>query len=65
MLAVAQAAGVQRVIHVSTAAVYGITPPPGSESEEAPLRQTGDAYCDNKAAAEKVVLDYGKRGLPW
>jgi nucleoside-diphosphate-sugar epimerase len=64
MLAVAQAAGVQRVIHVSTAAVYGITPPPGSESEEAPLRQTGDAYCDNKAAAEKVVLDYGKRGLP-
>jgi nucleoside-diphosphate-sugar epimerase len=64
MLAVAQAGGVKRFIHVSTAAIYGITPPLGSESEEAPLRRTGDAYCDNKAAAEKVVLNYGKRGLP-
>ena len=64
MLAVAHAAGVERFIHISTAAVYGITPPPGSETEDAPLRRTGDAYCDNKAAAEKVVLDYGKRGLP-
>ena len=64
MLAVAHAAGVKRFIHVSTAAIYGITPPPGSESEDAPLRRTGDAYCDNKAAAEKVVLNYGKRGLP-
>jgi nucleoside-diphosphate-sugar epimerase len=64
MLAVAYAAGVKRFIHVSTAAIYGITPPPGSERDNAPLRRTGDAYCDNKAAAEKVVLDYGKRGLP-
>jgi nucleoside-diphosphate-sugar epimerase len=64
LLAVAQAAGVKRFIHVSTAAIYGITPPPGSEKEDAPLRRTGDTYCDNKAAAEKVVLSYGKRGLP-
>jgi nucleoside-diphosphate-sugar epimerase len=64
MLAVAHAAGAKRFIHLSTAAIYGITPPPGSESEDAPLRRTGDAYCDNKAAAEKVVLAYGKRGLP-
>jgi len=64
MLAVALDAGVQRFIHVSTAAVYGITPPPGSENEDAPVRRTGDPYCDNKAAAEKIVLDYGKRGLP-
>jgi nucleoside-diphosphate-sugar epimerase len=64
VLAVAHAAGVKRFIHVSTAAIYGITPPPGSETEDAPLRRTGDAYCDNKAAAEKVVLDYGKRGVP-
>jgi nucleoside-diphosphate-sugar epimerase len=64
MLAVALAAGVKRFIHVSTAAVYGITPPPGSETEDVPLRRTGDAYCDNKAAAEKVALDFGKRGLP-
>jgi nucleoside-diphosphate-sugar epimerase len=64
MLSVALAAGVKRFVHVSTAAVYGITPPPGSESEDAPIRKTGDAYCDNKAAAERVVLRYGKRGLP-
>jgi nucleoside-diphosphate-sugar epimerase len=64
ILAVAHVAGVKRFIHVSTAAIYGITPPPGSENEDAPLRRTGDAYCDNKAAAEKVVLDYGRRGLP-
>jgi nucleoside-diphosphate-sugar epimerase len=64
ILAVAHAAGVKRFIHVSTTAVYGITPPPGSESEDAPLHRTGDPYCDNKAAAEKVVFDYGKRGLP-
>src|ERR1700674_2707827 len=64
MLAVAHEAGVKRFVHVSTAAIYGITPPPGSESEDAPLRRTGDAYCDNKAAAEKVVLNYGKRGVP-
>src|SRR5260370_608615 len=64
VLAVAHAAGVKRFIHVSTAAIYGITPPPGSETEDAPLGRTGDAYCDNKAAAEKVVLDCGKRGVP-
>jgi len=57
MLAVAHDAGVKRFIHVSTAAVYGITPPPGSETEDAPLRRTGDPYSDNKAAAEKIVLD--------
>src|ERR1700732_688557 len=64
VLGVAHAAGVKRFIHGSTAAIYGITPPPGSETEDAPLGRTGDAYCDNKAAAEKVVLDYGKRGVP-
>ncbi len=64
LLAVAYAAGVKRFIHVSTAAIYGITPPPGSETEDAPRRRTGDTYCDNKAAAEKAVLNYGKRGMP-
>jgi nucleoside-diphosphate-sugar epimerase len=64
MLATAFAAGVQRFIHVSTAAIYGITPPHGSEHEDAPLHRTGNAYSDSKGAAEKVVLHYGKRGLP-
>ena len=64
MLEVAQEARIKRFVHVSTAAVYGITPPPGSEHEDAPIRSTGDAYCDNKARAERVVMRYGKRKLP-
>jgi nucleoside-diphosphate-sugar epimerase len=49
---------------MSTAAVYGETPPPGSEIETAPVRRTGDPYCDNKARAERIVLRYARRGLP-
>jgi nucleoside-diphosphate-sugar epimerase len=64
MLAVAHEAGVKRFVHVSTAAVYGITPPAGTETEDAPTPATGDAYCDNKAKAERVVLRYGNKGLP-
>jgi nucleoside-diphosphate-sugar epimerase len=56
--------GVQRFIHMSTAAVYGLTPPPGTETEDAPTPATGDGYCDNKARAEKSVLKFFKQGLP-
>lgn len=49
---------------MSTAAVYGLTPPPCSETEDYPLRLTGDSYCDNKGRAEREVLQYGRRGLP-
>src|ERR1700704_3236869 len=64
LLEAAEAAGVERVIHMSTAAVYGLTPRPGSESEESSAPHTGDAYCDNKREAEKVVLRFARRGLP-
>jgi nucleoside-diphosphate-sugar epimerase len=64
LLEAAESAGVERVVHMSTAAVYGLTPRPGSESEESPVPRTGDAYCDNKAEAEKVVLRFARRGLP-
>jgi len=64
LLAVAAAAGVKRFIHMSTAAVYGLTPPPGCETEDAPVRPTGDGYCDNKGRAERMVLRFGRRGLP-
>jgi hypothetical protein len=55
---------VKRFVHMSTAAVYGLTPPPGSETEDAPLRLTGDGYCDNKGRAERAVLRAGQQGLP-
>jgi nucleoside-diphosphate-sugar epimerase len=64
LLQAAESAGVERFVHMSTAAVYGLTPPPGSESEDAPLRRTGDAYCDNKARAERVVAGFVRRGVP-
>ncbi|MGH9405099.1 MAG: NAD-dependent epimerase/dehydratase family protein [Terriglobia bacterium] len=64
MLRAAESRGVQRFVHMSTAAVYGYTPPPGSETEDAPIRPTGDTYCDNKVRAERAVNRYGRRGLP-
>lgn len=64
LLKVAADAGVERFVHMSTAAVYGLTPPPGAETEDAPIRMTGDGYCDNKARAERSVLRFHKRGLP-
>jgi nucleoside-diphosphate-sugar epimerase len=64
MLEVAYARGVERFVHLSTAAVHGLTPPPGTESEEAPPRPTGDAYCDNKGRAEKLVARFTRRGVP-
>jgi nucleoside-diphosphate-sugar epimerase len=63
LLAVAAAAGVERFIHMSTAAVFGLTPPTGSESEDAPVPFTGDDYCDNKRRAEKAVESMGRKGL--
>jgi len=64
LLEAAKAAGVERFVHMSTAAVYGLTPKPGSEREDAPLPRTGEPYCDNKGRAERVVLRYGNGGLP-
>jgi nucleoside-diphosphate-sugar epimerase len=64
LLRAAEHANVRKYLHMSTAAVYGETPPPGCENETAPVRRTGDAYCDNKAKAERVALRYARRGLP-
>jgi nucleoside-diphosphate-sugar epimerase len=63
LLTLAAEAGVEKFIHMSTAAVHGLTPPPGSETEEAPVRPTGDNYCDNKGRAERVVARFGRRGM--
>lgn len=64
LLSVCSKGKVQRFVHMSTAAVYGLTPPPGSETEDAPIRLTRDGYCDNKGRAERAVLRAGQRGLP-
>ena len=64
LLQAAKANGNKKFVHMSTAAVYGLTPPPGSEVESAALKKTGDNYCDNKARAERIVLQYARKGVP-
>jgi nucleoside-diphosphate-sugar epimerase len=64
LLEVTADARAERFIHMSTAAVYGERPSPGCEIEQAPLRRTGDSYCDNKVRAERVVRRFARRGLP-
>jgi nucleoside-diphosphate-sugar epimerase len=64
LLEIAEAGKVNRFIHMSTAAVYGLNPPVGCETEEAPSRLTGNIYCDNKVRAEQVVKTFHRRGLP-
>lgn len=58
------AAGVRRLVHVSSMAVHGPAPSPAVVSEEsAPIRPWGEPYSDAKAAAEAVVARAGARGL--
>jgi nucleoside-diphosphate-sugar epimerase len=64
VLKAAADARVERFVHMSTAAVHGITPAPGSETEDAPMPHTGDPYCDNKRRAERVVNKFFRGGLP-
>jgi len=60
----ALAEGVQRVVHVSTIAVHGPTPPDGAD-ERAPFATTGRAYSGSKIEAERLAFDcHRERGLP-
>ncbi len=63
LLWAARAAGVERFIHVSTAAVHGLKPSPGCEAENAPVRFTGNLYCDCKVRAERAVWRHSKSAL--
>lgn len=58
----ALAAGVRRVVHLSTIDVYGEAS--GVVSEDSPRRVTGSAYGDSKVAAEEVGESFLARGLP-
>jgi nucleoside-diphosphate-sugar epimerase len=60
VLAAAAAAGVRRVIFVSSAVVYGLEPGPRREtSAPAPI----EAYGESKLEAERVCRDFRSRGL--
>lgn len=58
----ALAAGVARIVHLSTVDVYGT--PTGDVDERQPLTQTGREYGDTKIEAERVCQDMASRGLP-
>lgn len=57
----AQSAGVQRVVHLSTVAVYGRQQ--GSVSEASPWAPGADPYGRSKVQTEEICAEYGKRGL--
>jgi nucleoside-diphosphate-sugar epimerase len=54
--------GVQRIVHVSTVAVYG-SPDREELDEGAPRTHTGDGYADTKLDAELLVLEEARKGL--
>ncbi len=55
----AAAAGVRRMVHMSTLMVYGATAD-GDLDENAPRQFFGDAYSDSKLRAERLALAFGK-----
>ncbi len=62
VLEAAHRQGVKRVVHLSTAEVYGNVS--GPIDETCPYQYTGAAYGDSKIEAEKVCWEYHEKGLP-
>lgn len=64
MLEAAVRAGVERFVHLSSIAVYGLFPQDHTD-ESLPYQPCGNAYCDTKIEAEKIALHYFReRNLP-
>jgi predicted dehydrogenase/nucleoside-diphosphate-sugar epimerase len=65
LLKAAQAHGIRRFVHMSTAAVYGIRLPREIEELQDRTRvvKTGEPYADEKAKAERAVQAAAERGL--
>lgn len=61
LLAAAQAAGVRKVVHLSSSAVYG-APERNPVTEDSP-RRPGEEYGAAKLAAEEICARYVARGL--
>lgn len=61
LLSAAHAAGIRRLIHVSTIDVYGT--PSGTVTEDHPLVRTGRPYGDSKIEAEEACREFEGMGL--
>lgn len=59
----AAATGVARFVYISSVSVYGMPPLEGI-TEETPFLHIGLPYGDSKIAAETLVLDFHRAGLP-
>ncbi|HKG35522.1 MAG TPA: NAD-dependent epimerase/dehydratase family protein [Solirubrobacterales bacterium] len=75
VLAAAESAGVDRVLHVSSVVVYGYDDP-GVQDENANLRTCGIPYIDTKSASDRLARRqgaivvrpgdvYGPGSVPW
>lgn len=71
----AGAAGVERVVHLSSVVVYGYEDP-STQDEDAPLRSYGIPYLDTKSSSDRVARRlgaiviragdvYGPGSVPW
>lgn len=63
----AQAAGVQRIVHVSSLSVYAVTQDGVTITEDSPYESEADArghYSRSKLAADRLALDAAQRGAP-
>ncbi len=64
VLETAAAAGVRRVVHLSTAKVYD-TPSEGAYDERTPRIRRGELYAESKLAGERLALAYAREhGAP-
>ena len=64
ILKVSSDTGVNRFIHFSSVAVYGMNPPDRAD-ETTPYQPCGNLYCDTKIASEEAVwAAYQETGLP-
>lgn len=64
VLVAAADAGVARVVHTSSVAVYGLEPADGTDETFPFNRASGNPYADSKIAAEELVQRVGReRGL--
>jgi nucleoside-diphosphate-sugar epimerase len=61
LLSACAGADVRRLVYFSSLSVLGIRHHHGTD-ESAPCRYTGDAYCDSKIDAERIVRGFAERG---
>jgi nucleoside-diphosphate-sugar epimerase len=57
----AQRAGVDRIVHLSTVAVFGRSE--GTYDEASPISPGSDPYAQSKAETERICAEYGSRGV--